>query len=157
LRRSQGDIETLLKDQTKIRLVKGAYDEPAEVAFPKKETVDREFDIQARMMVDGANRADPVFIPENGRTPPLVALGTHDDVRIQNALDYAETIPFPREALEIQLLYGIRAELGKQLRSEGYPVRIYVPYGTEWYPYFMRRLAERPAKVWFFVTNLFRG
>ena len=136
--------------------MKGAYDEPPEVAFPNKEKVDEEFDVQAQMMINAAKEEEPVALAD-GDTPPLVALGTHDEERIQAAQDYAEAISLPRQALEIQLLYGIRAELGRQLQAEGYPVRIYVPYGTEWYPYFMRRLAERPANVWFFVTNLIRG
>lgn len=157
LRRSQDDVKALLRDQTKIRLVKGAYDEPATVAFPSKEEVDEEFDIQAQMMIEAANNADPIFIPEDGRTPPLVALGTHDEARIENSIEYGHRINFPRQALEVQLLHGIRAELGRDLLARGYPVRIYVPFGTEWYPYFMRRLAERPANVWFFITNLLRG
>lgn len=157
LRRSQSDVQALAADGSKIRLVKGAYDEPPEVAFPSKEKVDEEFDSQAQIMIEAANQADPIEIPQDGRTPPPVALGTHDDARIENAIKFAGSVGFPSSALEIQLLHGIRTELGRELMQRGYPVRIYVPYGTEWYPYFMRRLAERPANVWFFITNFLRG
>ena len=157
LRRSQADVKELAANHTKIRLVKGAYDEPPEISFPSKEKVDEEFDIQAQLMIDAASQADPIDLPQDGRTPPMVALGTHDDVRIENAIEYARSIDFPKRALEIQLLHGIRMDLGRELMQRGYPVRIYVPFGNEWYPYFMRRLAERPANVWFFITNLIRG
>jgi proline dehydrogenase len=157
LRRSQDDVQDLIADHAKIRLVKGAYDEPASVAFPQKREVDEEYDLQARLMIEEAANANPVFVPQDGMTPPMVALGTHDDQRIELAISYAQSVGLPKEALEIQLLHGIRTDLGRQLMARGYPVRIYVPYGTEWYPYFMRRLAERPANVWFFISNLFRG
>jgi proline dehydrogenase len=88
--------------------------------------------------------------------PPTVALATHDERRVKVARDYARKIGLPKESLEFQMLHGIRRDLQEGLSKEGYPVRIYVPYGSEWYPYFVRRLAERPANLWFFVSNFFR-
>lgn len=157
LYRSREDTRSLLADDTPIRLVKGAYDEPPEVAFPEKEDVDQEFDALAQMMIDRAHQTGSEPISADGRIPPLAALGTHDEERINAARGHAAAIGLPREALEFQLLFGIRIELGRQLQAAGYPVRVYVPYGTEWYPYFMRRLAERPANLWFFLSNLIRG
>jgi proline dehydrogenase len=77
-------------------------------------------------------------------------------LRIERAKAYANQTGLPKQALEFQMLFGIRRDLQEHLMEEGYPVRIYVPYGTEWYPYFMRRLAERPANLWFFISNYFR-
>ncbi|MCJ7623959.1 MAG: proline dehydrogenase family protein, partial [Anaerolineaceae bacterium] len=88
--------------------------------------------------------------------PPIPAIATHDDRRIKYAREKAEEMGLPKTALEFQLLHGIRRELQDELCSAGYPVRIYVPYGVNWYPYFMRRLAERPANLWFFVSNFFQ-
>ena len=85
-----------------------------------------------------------------------MALGTHDEKRIAFARSYAEKAGLPKSALEFQMLYGIRRDLQVKLVADGYPVRVYVPFGTHWYPYFMRRLAERPANVWFFVSNFLR-
>jgi proline dehydrogenase len=96
-------------------------------------------------------------LSEDGRIPPSPAIGTHDEDRIDFAKGYAEEIGLPKDGLEFQLLYGIRGDIQTQLVEEGYPVRVYVPYGTEWYPYFVRRLAERPANLWFFLSNLLRG
>jgi proline dehydrogenase len=84
-------------------------------------------------------------------------LATHDEKRIEAAKAYAQRIGLPKKAMEFQMLNGIRRDLQENLAVDGYPVRVYVPYGTEWYPYFMRRLAERPANVWFFISNFFRG
>jgi proline dehydrogenase len=134
LYRSEKDTRALLSQGTPIRLVKGAYKEPPEIAYPKKKDVDQNFDNLTK----------------------ITAIGTHDEKRIAFACSYAEEIGFPREALEFQMLHGIRTNLQLSLAKQGYPVRVYVPYGTEWYPYFMRRLAERPANLWFFLTNLFR-
>jgi proline dehydrogenase len=88
--------------------------------------------------------------------PPLPAIATHDEKMIAAAQACAAERGLPRDRFEFQMLYGIRRERQEQLAAEGYAVRVYVPYGTQWYPYFMRRLAERPANVWFFVSNLFR-
>lgn len=154
LYRSEEDTRHLLDEGARIRLVKGAYDEPAEVAYPDKDDVDKEFDALARMMIDAAVDRGGEPVSPDGRTPPITALGTHDEVRINAAKAYARSMGLPQRALEFQLLFGVRAELGQSLAVEGYPVRVYVPYGTEWYPYFMRRLAERPANLWFFLRQL---
>ncbi len=157
LYRSDDDIRRLADDGIPVRLVKGAYDEPAKIAYPKKQDVDLAFDRETEMLIKGALAHGSVPISADGRTPPTPAIATHDHLRIALACKIAEEIGLPKEGLEFQLLHGIRTELQRTLLRDGYPVRIYVPYGTEWYPYFMRRLAERPANLWFFVSNLFRG
>lgn len=156
LYRTEGDVRELLKAGTTFRLVKGAYKEPADRAYPKKADVDANFDLLTRVMVDAAVALGSKPVSPDGRIPPLVAVGSHDEKRIQFARRYAEQAGLPRQALEFQMLHGIRRDLQEQLAAEGYPVRIYVPFGTHWYPYFMRRLAERPANIWFFVSNFFR-
>ena len=94
---------------------------------------------------------------EAGRIPPLPAIATHDG-KIINAVEaHVTETGLPRQYFEFQMLYGIRRDLQQRLAAAGYPMRVYVPYGTEWYPYFMRRLAERPANVWFFLSNLLRN
>jgi proline dehydrogenase len=92
----------------------------------------------------------------DGRIPPIPAIASHDEKRIIFARQYAEKVGLPKTAIEFQMLHGIRRDLQERLVKEGYPVRVYVPFGTHWYPYFMRRLAERPANIWFFVSNFFR-
>ena len=156
LYRAEADTRALLAEDTRFRLVKGAYKEPPELAYPKKADVDANFDLLTKITIDAALAADSPTISADGRIPPIPALGTHDAKRIQFAKKYAGKVGLPKNALEIQLLYGIRRDLQEQCTQEGYPVRIYVPYGTHWYPYFMRRLAERPANVWFFISNFFR-
>jgi proline dehydrogenase len=156
LMRSEKDVQELLAEQTRIRLVKGAYKEPPELAFPRKKDVDSNFDLLTHKILETAVKIGSPDLSADGRIPPLTALGTHDLKRIQLAKDYATRLGLPKQALEFQMLYGIRRDLQSQCVNEGYPVRIYVPYGTHWYPYFMRRLAERPANVWFFVSNFFR-
>jgi len=110
----------------------------------------------AGMLVSGAQIAGFPKLSECGCFPPIPAIASHDEKRILFAKVYAQEVGLPKESLEFQMLNGIRRDLQEQLIAEGYPVRVYVPYGTEWYPYFMRRLAERPANLWFFVSNLFR-
>ncbi len=156
LYRSDDDIRHLAEQGVSVRLVKGAYDEPPRVAYPKKADVDLAFDREARWLIEGALQHNGRPVSPDGRIPPMVAIGTHDKARIDAACEAAQAVGLPKQALEFQLLHGIRTELQHQLLEQGYPVRIYVPYGTEWYPYFMRRLAERPANLWFFVSNLFR-
>ncbi len=156
LRRSEEDLAQLLALQARVRLVKGAYLEPPEVAFQDKRTVDRQFDILADQLVAGALAAGAPRLSQDGRFPPIPAIATHDEARIEHAKSTARAQGLPQDALEFQLLYGIRRDLQERLVAEGYPVRVYVPYGTEWYPYFMRRLAERPANLWFFLSNLVR-
>lgn len=156
LYRSETDTRALLEEGACFRLIKGAYKEPPELAFPKKSDVDANFDLLAQIMMDFAVKHDPRLISDDGRIPPITALGTHDVRRLEFGKAYCEKIGLPKDALEFQMLFGIRRDLQAACREDGYPVRIYVPYGTSWYAYYMRRLAERPANVWFFLSNLFR-
>ncbi|HEX6034676.1 MAG TPA: proline dehydrogenase family protein [Anaerolineales bacterium] len=156
LYRTEADVRKLLEYNTHLRLVKGAYKEPSDKAFPKKADVDANFDLMTKLMIDAACKIEANKISVDGRVPPIPAIATHDEKRIAFAKQYAEKVGLPKDALEFQMLYGIRRDLQEQLVKEGYPVRIYVPFGTHWYPYFMRRLAERPANIWFFVSNFLR-
>jgi proline dehydrogenase len=156
LYRTENDTRGLMVDGSRIRLVKGAYREPAELAFPKKVDVDANFDLLTQIIIDSAMRIGAPRISADGRIPPIPAIGTHDPKRIEFGKNYAAKVGFPKTALEFQMLFGIRRDLQEACLQEGYPVRIYVPYGKHWYPYFMRRLAERPANVWFFISNYFR-
>jgi proline dehydrogenase len=157
LYRSEADTTALLDTGCRIRLVKGAYQEPPELAYPKKQDVDKNFDHLAKIMIEHALSTGAEPISSNGKTPPIVAVATHDEGRIQFATAYASEVGLRRSALEFQMLYGIRTDLQSELAAEGYPVRVYVPFGLEWYPYYVRRLAERPANLWFFLSNLFRS
>lgn len=154
--RTEADVRRMLQDGVRLRNVKGAYNEPPDKAFPKKADVDANFDLITKIMLD-ASLAQKSNLSEDGRIPPIPAIATHDDKRIAFAKSYAEKIGLPRTGLEFQMLYGIRRDLQESLAKEGYPVRVYVPFGSHWYPYFMRRLAERPANVWFFIVNFFKG
>lgn len=156
LYRSREDIERLMKLQGRVRLCKGAYRELAEVAFPKKADVDHNFDTLAELLLHGAQEAGYPTVSEDGRFPPIPAFATHDEKRVNKVIDWMRQYQFPQRAVEFQMLYGINRTLQESLVQEGYPVRVYVPYGTHWYPYFMRRLAERPANLWFFISNYFR-
>ncbi len=155
--RSQADVQSLLAAPTRIRLCKGAYREPAHIAFPRKADVDLNFDTLTAMLVDAALAHGAPPAAADGRIPALPAIASHDEKRINFAQRYAEQVGLPKPALEFQMLHGIRTDLQLALTRAGYPVRVYVPYGTHWYPYFMRRLAERPANVWFFLSNYLRG
>jgi len=126
------------------------------VAYPKKSDVDSNYDRLARMMLESAVRQGAPRLSEDGLTPPPPAIATHDELRIANVRRLVAELGLPKDALEFQMLYGIRRDLQEQLVAEGYPVRVYVPYGTQWYPYFMRRLAERPANVWFLLSNVLK-
>jgi proline dehydrogenase len=142
LYRSDQDVEALLKCGARIRLVKGAYDEPREIAYRRKRDVDRSFDrLMVRMLSSGIYHA----------------IATHDERLIAAARQYARLHNIPPERYEFQLLYGIRRDLQRDLLRQGEWVRLYVPYGRQWYPYFMRRLAERPANLFFLLRNLFRA
>jgi proline dehydrogenase len=156
LYRSDKDIARLVSGGIPVRLCKGAYKEPSSVAYPKKHEVDVAYDRLTAALLDGANEHNAPAVSSDGRTPPLPALATHDVRRINYAKNYAGKINLPKTSLEFQMLYGIRRDIQDQLATEGFPVRVYVPYGTQWYPYNMRRLAERPANVWFIVSNFFR-
>jgi proline dehydrogenase len=141
LYRSQSDVEQLLTDGIRIRLCKGAYKEPPEVAFPRKADVDDNYVRLSCMLVNS-----PVY---NG-------LATHDERMIAELKSFASQHGIEASRFEFQMLYGVRRDLQRQLVQEGYNVRVYVPFGNEWYPYFMRRLAERPANVFFLAKNLLR-
>jgi len=154
--RSEEDIRKLLKEGTRIRLVKGAYQEPPDKAYPKKADTDANFDLLTKLMLDAARELESDTISLDKRIPPIPAIASHDEKRIAFAKQYGEKIGLNRGATEFQMLYGIRRDLQEQLVKEGYPVRVYVPFGAQWYPYFMRRLAERPANIWFFISNFFR-
>jgi len=154
--RTEKDTRELIKAGACFRLVKGAYKEPPELAFPKKADVDANFDLLTQIMIDSSKASGSPHVSEDGRTPPIPAIGSHDPKRLDFARTYSEKVGLPKQAIEFQMLFGIRRDLQEQYVKEGYPVRIYVPYGTHWYPYFMRRLAERPANVWFFISNFFR-
>jgi len=154
--RSEEDIRKLLKEGTRIRLVKGAYQELPDKAYPKKADTDANFDLLTKLMLDAARELESDTISLDKRIPPIPAIASHDEKRIAFAKQYGEKIGLNRGAIEFQMLYGIRRDLQEQLVKEGYPVRVYVPFGAQWYPYFMRRLAERPANIWFFVSNFFR-
>jgi proline dehydrogenase len=157
LYRSEEDIRKLSEQGTRVRLCKGAYKEPAEVAFPRKSDVDKNYDHLAQMLIDcSLAKGAPAATPD-GKMPPIPGIASHDERRLEAAKAYAQKVGLPKNSIEFQMLYGIRRDLQERLVREGYPVRVYVPYGTEWYPYFMRRLAERPANVWFFISNFFRG
>jgi proline dehydrogenase len=141
LRRSDADIERLVERKARVRLVKGAYREPATVAYPDKADVDAAYRRQSERLLDGG--AYPAF-------------GTHDERLISHIRRYARERGIGPERFEVQLLYGVRRDLQDGLRRDGYHVRVYVPFGTEWYPYLMRRLAERPANLWFIIGNVAR-
>ena len=146
LYRSEADIIALRALGANVRLCKGAYKEPAEVAFPEKTDVDANY-----------RKLTQVFLQANGKANgAYLDLATHDEKLIAWAKEFAATNHIARDRFEFQMLYGIRADLQRQLAHEGYTMRVYVPYGTHWYTYFMRRLAERPANVIFLVSNLFR-
>ncbi len=156
LYRSEKDICHVAERQGSVRLVKGAYDEPPAIAFPRKADVNANYDKLAALLLESARKAGAPQVASDGRTPPVPAFGTHDEARVAFAQSEARRLGLPKGAIEFQMLYGIRRELQDRLAAQGYPVRVYVPYGTHWYPYFMRRLAERPANLWFFLSNFFR-
>lgn len=141
LYRSEADVEQLLADGIRVRLCKGAYKEPPEVAFPHKVDVDKNFIKLSHKLLD---------------SPVYHALATHDENMIAAAKTFVSKRGLDRSHFEFQMLYGVRRDLQRKLVEEGYRVRVYVPFGSEWYPYFMRRLAERPANVLFLARNFFR-
>ena len=154
LYRSENDIRNLLVDCFKIRLCKGAYTEPANVAYPKMQNINSNYDRCAALLINNALSKECPRISSDGKVPPIPGLATHDPKRVEFAKLYAEKMGLPKDAMEFQMLNGIRRDLQEQLVKEGYCVRVYVPYGTEWYPYFMRRIAERPADLLFLLPSL---
>lgn len=142
LYRTEKDLEEVLSLGARVRLCKGAYRESQEVAFQAKSDVDANFvKLMQRMLSSGIYHG----------------IATHDDRMIAATRDFAARQKIAQDRYEFQMLYGIRRDLQQQLAREGYRMRVYVPYGQFWYPYFMRRLAERPANVWFVFKNLFKG
>ena len=141
LHRSQADIEKLCGARIRVRLCKGAYLEPAAVAFPRKSDVDKSYLDLSR------------YLLENGVYP---AVATHDEAVIRQTCQFVADQQIPLDSFEFQMLYGIRRDVQRRLVAEGYRVRLYVPFGKAWYPYYMRRLAERPANVFFMLRNIFR-
>ena len=157
LYRSKEDIASLSEIGTPVRLCKGAYKEPPEVAYPAKADVDKNYDELAALLMEISRKHGFPEASTDGRVPPIPAIATHDEKRINFVKQYAEKFGIPKNAFEFQMLHGIRRDLQVQLVKEGYCVRVYVPFGTQWYPYFMRRLAERPANVWFILSNYFKN
>jgi len=142
LHRTEADVEELLKRGVRIRLVKGAYKEPPDIAYAHKRDVDRSYqELTEKLLVSGIYHA----------------IATHDERIITATERFARAHGISPESFEFQLLYGIRRRLQRALIEQGWRVRLYVPYGREWYPYFMRRLAERPANLFFLMRNLFRA
>jgi proline dehydrogenase len=140
LRRSEADVRNLVATGCRIRLVKGAYQEPPDIAFPAKADVDANF---VGLM--------KILLPSG----IYHAIATHDPTMIEETKRFAASNGIGKEKFEFQMLYGIRTDLQRRLIGEGYRLRVYVPFGSDWYPYFMRRLAERPANLMFFLRNLF--
>ncbi len=142
LYRTEADLRRLQPLHPKIRLVKGAYREPASIAFPKKSGVDENFRKLMRMVFSDN------FIP---------AIATHDEKMLVLAKQIAREKNWPSDRWEFQMIFGVARTLQEQLVHEGYRMRVYIPYGTEWLPYFMRRLSERPANLWFVVKSILKG
>lgn len=141
LYRSQSDIVQLIEDGIRVRLCKGAYQEPPTIAFPRKADVDTNY-----VLLSGQLLSSPIYH----------GIATHDETMIEAVRDFARHNNIPNSHFEFQMLYGVRRDLQRKLVREGYNLRIYLPFGREWYPYFMRRLAERPANVFFILRNLVR-
>ena len=141
LRRTSADVDRLIGVRARVRLCKGAYDEPAAVAFPAKADVDRSYAALMERLLERGNQ-------------PAVA--THDPALIVRARQFVAAKRIAPDRFEFQMLYGVRRDLQEELQQAGYQVRVYVPFGTHWYPYFMRRLAERPANVAFIMGNVVR-
>ena len=141
LRRTEQDVEDMIALGARVRLVKGAYREPPDVAFPKKRDVDACYVVCLERLL------------ERGTYP---AIATHDERLIEHAKDFARRGSIPAERYEFQMIYGVRRDLQFRLRAAGYNMRVYVPFGDHWYPYLMRRLAERPANIMFVAGNLLR-
>jgi len=139
--RSEKDVEELLAGRIRVRLCKGAYKEPAEVAFEKKADVDANYVKLMRLLL---------------KSGVYHGMATHDEKMIRATIDFAQKEKIPASAFEFQMLYGVRRDLQQKLIKEGWRCRVYIPFGTEWYPYLMRRLAERPANAIFILKNLFR-
>jgi proline dehydrogenase len=141
LYRSEKDVEQLLAERVRIRLCKGAYKEPPELAFPKKADVDANYIKLMKMLL---------------KSSVYHGIATHDENMIRATIEFAQKEKIAASTFEFQMLYGVRRDLQQKLIKEGWRCRVYIPFGTEWYPYLMRRLAERPANAIFILKNLFR-
>jgi proline dehydrogenase len=141
LRRSEGDIDNLIAMKARVRLCKGAYLEPPAVAFPDKADVDRNYVLLMERLLLSGN---------------YPGIATHDEAIIKHARQFVQDRSVGAERFEFQMLYGVRRDLQARLRQAGYNMRVYIPFGTQWYPYLMRRLAERPANIAFILGNLVR-
>ncbi len=139
LKRSEQDINRLIDLGASVRLCKGAYQEPSSVAFQDKAGVDANYVRLMKLLLDSG-------------TPTAIA--THDERMIEATLDYARANDIARDAFELQMLYGVRRRLQRELVAEGLPMRLYLPYGSQWYSYFMRRMAERPANLLFVLRAM---
>ena len=139
--RAEADVETLLAERIRIRLCKGAYKEPPEIAFPKKSDVDANYIKLMKMLL---------------KSGVYHGLATHDENIINETKAFVTRENIARDSFEFQMLHGIRRDLQQRLVRDGWRMRVYIPFGTEWYPYFMRRLAERPANVFFLARNMLR-
>lgn len=142
MRRSEADVEQLCAEGIRVRLCKGAYKEPEEIAFQKKSEVDENYLKLTRMLL---------------KSKVYHGIATHDENIIEATKKFAIAEKIPRDHFEFQMLHGIRRDLQQALVRDGWRIRIYIPFGTEWYPYLMRRLAERPANVLFIAKNILRG
>ena len=141
LHRSEKDVEQLIAGRIRVRLCKGAYQEPPEIAFPAKTDVDANYVKLMKMLL---------------KSGVYHGIATHDENMIRATIEFAQKEKIPASAFEFQMLYGVRRDLQLKLIKEGWRCRVYIPFGTEWYPYLMRRLAERPANALFILKNLFR-
>jgi proline dehydrogenase len=142
LRRTYDDAVDLLRIPARIRICKGAYNEPPEVAFPDKKDVDANYVRVMKLLL---------------KSGVYHGIATHDPNMINETIRFMRGERIGKDAFEFQMLYGVRRDLQDKLARDGYNMRVYVPYGKHWYPYFMRRLAERPANIWFVMKNMFRG
>jgi len=142
MRSAEADIEKLLSERIRVRLCKGAYKEPEDIAFQKKSEVDANYVKLMKILM---------------KSGVFHGLATHDETIIKEAKAFAIRENISRDAFEFQMLHGIRRDLQQGLVKDGWGMRVYIPFGTEWYPYFMRRLAERPANVSFIMKNLLRS
>jgi len=142
LRRSEADVQELTSEGIRIRLCKGAYKEPPEIAFPEKSDVDGNYVKLMKILL---------------KSGIYHGIATHDEKMIEATIRFAQAEKIPASAFEFQMLYGIRRDLQSALVKQGWRMRVYIPFGTEWYPYFMRRLAERPANALFVAKNLLRS
>ncbi len=141
MRRSADDVEKLIEQQARVRLCKGAYAEPADIAFQERPEVSASYDTLMRRLI------------AHGDYP---GIATHDEDLVDRALEFVQKENIPNDRFEFQMLYGVRRDLQERLQKDGYNMRVYVPFGTQWYPYLMRRLAERPANIAFIAISVLK-